>query len=210
VKARKFSVMDAFTAYGSESESEADDGPAPGGLQPRWAAADDSDNSDGSEGEGRGAEGAGSATEGEGREKRAQAELPAGDVAAKPKKRKLLDPFAAMSSAASLLTASKPTDDEGVEVFSAVTPGNAHTAPGGGAEARKEGESARRPGAPSAAAPGAIAPAPVAPAGAGLRHDGKKKEESVRQKNARKQKLGQANFTVKSNRECPDVWQGAS
>jgi len=36
-----------------------------------------------------------------------------------------------------------------------------------------------------------------------------RKEETTRKKNARKEKLGQAKFTVKSERECPDVWQGA-
>mmetsp|Transcript_24129 Transcript_24129/g.48385 ORF Transcript_24129/g.48385 Transcript_24129/m.48385 type:complete len:162 (+) Transcript_24129:3-488(+) len=35
-----------------------------------------------------------------------------------------------------------------------------------------------------------------------------KEKETTRQKNTRKQKLGQANFTVKDNRECPDLWRG--
>ena len=34
------------------------------------------------------------------------------------------------------------------------------------------------------------------------------KAETTRQKNNRKQKLGQATFTVKAERECPDIWQG--
>uniref|UniRef100_A0A7S4N567 Uncharacterized protein n=1 Tax=Guillardia theta TaxID=55529 RepID=A0A7S4N567_GUITH len=33
-----------------------------------------------------------------------------------------------------------------------------------------------------------------------------KKKESTRQKNTRKQKFGQANFTIKDNRECPSMW----
>lgn len=37
----------------------------------------------------------------------------------------------------------------------------------------------------------------------------KRKSETTRQKNNRKQKLGQATFTVKAERECPDVWQGS-
>ena len=32
-------------------------------------------------------------------------------------------------------------------------------------------------------------------------------KETVRQKNKRKMKLGQAKFTVKSNRECPDIYR---
>jgi len=32
-------------------------------------------------------------------------------------------------------------------------------------------------------------------------------KETVRQKNKRKQKLGQAKFTVKSERECPDIYR---
>lgn len=35
-----------------------------------------------------------------------------------------------------------------------------------------------------------------------------KKKETTRQKNNRKEKLGQAKFTIKSERECPDIWRG--
>ena len=35
----------------------------------------------------------------------------------------------------------------------------------------------------------------------------KKKQETVRQKNNRKEKLGQAKFTLKANRDCPDIWR---
>jgi hypothetical protein len=38
--------------------------------------------------------------------------------------------------------------------------------------------------------------------------DSKKKQETVRQKNNRKEKLGQAKFTLKANRDCPDIWRG--
>lgn len=38
----------------------------------------------------------------------------------------------------------------------------------------------------------------------------KRKSETTRQKNNRKQKLGQATFTVKAERECPDIWQGGT
>ena len=34
------------------------------------------------------------------------------------------------------------------------------------------------------------------------------KAETTRQKNKRKQALGQATFSVKAERECPDIWQG--
>ena len=34
-----------------------------------------------------------------------------------------------------------------------------------------------------------------------------KEKETTWQKNKRQQKLGQAKFTVKSNRDCPDVWR---
>ena len=35
-----------------------------------------------------------------------------------------------------------------------------------------------------------------------------KPKETTRQKNKRKEALGQAKFTVKAERECPDIWQG--
>lgn len=35
-----------------------------------------------------------------------------------------------------------------------------------------------------------------------------KKKETTRQKNNRKERLGQAKFTIKSERECPDIWRG--
>mmetsp|Transcript_2242 Transcript_2242/g.3236 ORF Transcript_2242/g.3236 Transcript_2242/m.3236 type:complete len:114 (+) Transcript_2242:171-512(+) len=35
----------------------------------------------------------------------------------------------------------------------------------------------------------------------------KKPKETIRQKNKRKMKMGQAKFTVKSERECPDIYR---
>ncbi|KAK3262180.1 hypothetical protein CYMTET_28949 [Cymbomonas tetramitiformis] len=36
-----------------------------------------------------------------------------------------------------------------------------------------------------------------------------KQKETIRQKNKRKQGLGQANFTLKDNRDCPDVYHNS-
>lgn len=66
------------------------------------------------------------------------------------------------------------------------------------------------PGKPAAAplpAAATAAAAAAAKAAEELRRKEKEKE-TTRQKNTRKQKMGQANFTVKDNRECPDLWRG--
>lgn len=35
-----------------------------------------------------------------------------------------------------------------------------------------------------------------------------REKETTRQKNKRKEQRGQAKFTTKSERDCPDIWQG--
>jgi hypothetical protein len=202
--------MEAFEGYGSDSGSEREGGAgeplAP--AAPLWQADDDgSDDEEG--GEGAAAGGAsGPAQKGEGvavpGDEGEGAAVPA---AAPPdaKKRKLIDPFAALSKAsASFLGAGQAVSDE-PEFFSDVAregskdcsapPEPAHTEP-----AR---ESAA--GGTAAAKPASRPPPAAVPAGKPA-----KKDETTRQRNARKEKLGQAKFTVKSNRECPDIWQGPS
>jgi hypothetical protein len=190
--------MDSFAAYGSGSEDEEGEEPTTALPVPAWKeAADDSDDSQ--EEAGEPAETATPAAVSPA--KRAQAGV--GAIGEPPKKRKLLDPFAAMcaASASSSSFLSKQTADEETEAFSAVQQAAQHEACAAPAPERpSDRESVRAPAKQAVPAPAISAP----------RDEARKKEETVRQKNARKQKMGQANFTVKSNRECPDVWQGPS
>ena len=192
---RSHPSMDAFAAYGSGSEEEQEETPRASAFPvPAWEAADESD---GSQEDAACAPAETTRPESGCPTKRAQAD--AGAVG-EPKKRKLLDPFAAMSAAsASSSFLSKQVTEEETEAFSAVQDQDAQSA---APEQSSEREVVQALPAKQAPAPAPAVPAP--------RDEARMKEETVRQKNARKQRLGQAKFTVKSNRECPDIWQGAS
>lgn len=132
----------------------------------------------------------------------------AGAAQPEAKKRKLIDPFAALSQASASFLAPGQAGRDEPEFFSAAAREEGDQdlpAARGPAHAEPAREGAAAAGSttsePAVRAPPPGAPAPAAKAA-------KPKEETTRQKNARKQARGQANFTVKSNRECPDIWQG--
>ena len=204
--------MEAFDGYGSDSGRDSDGGagaetPAPatpGGTEfrPAWQADDD-----GSEDEAGQGAAAGGASPGPAKKSGGEGAGEAVPAAAPPdaKKRKLIDPFAALSKAsASFLGAGQPVSDE-PEFFSDVARETSkdRSAPPEPAHAEPARESAA--GGSAAAKPASRPPPAAVPAGKPA-----KKDETTRQRNARKEKLGQAKFTVKSNRECPDIWQGPS
>ena len=195
----QYTVMaDPFAAYGSDSDgdsdAEAEEAPMPTVFKPAWQQADD-------ESEEEEEDDTGVSGKGKGVEKR-PAELTVASEEVEPKKRKLLDPFAAMSQASTSFLAAAVHKEE-PEFFRA----NAEEAAGAKepvqhAPSTSTGSSASTSTTtPPRAAPGSGESAVTAAAAA------KKKEETTRQKNTRKQKLGQANFTVKSNRECPDIFR---
>lgn len=203
--------MEAFDGYGSgSSDGGTGEPPAPavpGGtdFRPAWQADDDgSDDEEGGEGAAAGgASGHAQKSGGEGAGTAVRAAAPPD-----AKKRKLIDPFAALSTAsASFLGAGLAVSDE-PEFFSDVAskgskdrsapPEPAHV---GSAEPAQESAA----GGSAAAKPALRPPQAAVTAGKPA-----KKDETTRQRNARKEKLGQAKFTVKSNRECPDIWQGPS
>ena len=189
--------MNAFAAYSDSEGSDAGDGTAtePAVFRPAWQQNDDSGSSEEEEG--------GSADPpvqvGPG-DKRAAA---GGTDPVEPRKRKLLDPFAAMSSAnTSFLAAAATAEDEPAyfTAESAVDDKEAATALPADRPAPAP-EPARVGGGQEGNLTAASVPAIPRANKDGRGHA----KETTRQKNARKQKLGQANFTVKSNRECPDI-----
>lgn len=200
--------MESFDAYGSDSDEGAasvtggDDATNAPNLARAAAAPAPAWQQDGNESE----------SEGEG-EQNGAAGLAANVVEyaeaavskeAEPKKRKLLNPFAALQQGKpSFLAAGAPKDEP--EFFSAK-----HDAGGDAKPAQQDRETKDCPagGAAGSALASVLVLPPAQRAGAAASQA--KKEETTRQKNSRKQKLGQANFTVKSNRECPDIWQGGS
>ena len=195
--------MDAFAGYGSGSASDSDggeDAPAAGGaaeFRPAWQQADDDDDASTDEDKDD-YDKAKTAKEAPPRAGGAGGADTAPPVA---KKRKLIDPFAALSQAsASFLAAGKAGRDEPEFFSAAAREGDQDRPAAPGASVHTE------PGREGAAAADPAPPAP--PAAAPAAKPAKPKEETTRQKNARKQARGQANFTVKSNRECPDIWQG--
>jgi hypothetical protein len=115
-----------------------------------------------------------------------------------PKKRKLINPFEAMSSAKpSFLKSSQvPKDEVDIEDRQPIPHSNSKTSniPVDRALASSSKAVAKT--------------ADEIPADFQQEADSKKKQETVRQKNNRKEKLGQAKFTLKANRDCPDIWRG--
>jgi len=194
--------MDSFAAYGSSDEgSDVETAAAEGApsetqvdatasFRPAWR-----EDEDGSEDESRKDSGETARDDGT-----RIAEASEAAEAPEPKKRKLINPFAAMqeaSASASFLSTGAKGDDP--EFFTSSPSVPAASAPAQRTHVATEG----------AAGGLTSAPAPEHKGAASAAASQKKKEETTRQKNARKQKLGQANFTVKSNRECPDIWQGS-
>ena len=126
-------------------------------------------------------------------------EIPKPDrIVPEVKKRKLINPFQAMSSVKPTFLKSdpQPSDDEG----SAVHSEKANTL----SKSKPTADTAEKIPTPSASmtSKSLLAEASTAVP------DSKRKQETVRQKNNRKEKLGQAKFTVKANRDCPDIWRG--
>ena len=210
--------MDSFAAYGSDSDDS--EAPDTGGETtttasaaapaPAWQQAEDSDDGDEDESEGKGGH-----PENDSEDKRrchaeddseAKRRSDAAEVAApketEPKKRKLLNPFAALQQGKpSFLAAGEPNEPEFFQRYDDKGPDEKP------AQRDKETEQGHVGGTEGSAPAASVLP----PAQTGVAAQSQsKKEETTRQKNSRKQKLGQANFTVKSNRECPDIWQGGS
>jgi hypothetical protein len=193
--------MESFVAYSdSDSQSDGDGAGADGvpAFRPAWQRSDDEESGDEEDGETK-------TSNVERRPKREAPEISA--AAAEPKKRRLMDPFAAMSQASKSFLAADKANDDDAQYFTVRD---------------KDGDvtrSSNQPPVPpqmphkessEAEAGHKLAPAPpllrAPPAGT----QSTRKEETTRQKNARKQKMGQATFTAKSNRDCPDIWHGAS
>ena len=209
--------MDSFAAYGSDSDAGSDvdagDAPEPAHFRPVWQQAEEED-SEGDSGSGDGERKiqpvqAGDATDATG--KRDVCTASAGS-SERPddakKKRKLTDPFAALSQAsASFLTAGAQNNAE-PEYFSAARDKEEASC---SAQANAQASVSQAPESTPAVSGSSAAGETTLHAAhrSKVPAAGGKKEETTRQKNARKQKLGQANFTVKSNRECPDIWQGS-
>ena len=80
------------------------------------------------------------------------------------------------------------------------------------ADAAAEAERTRRAEALAAAAAAQPADGDAPPAATGghkfVKNARKPMDESTRQKNKRKEKLGQAKFTLKEDRDCPSIWDG--
>jgi len=191
-------MADPFAAYGSDSDgasdAEAEEAPVPTVFKPAWQQADD-------ESEEEEEDDTGVSGKGKGVEKR-PAELTVEAEAVEPKKRKLLDPFAAMSQASTSFLAAAVHKEEPEFFLSNAeeTAGAKEPAQHAPSTSTGSSASASAPTPPRAAAESGES---AVTAAAGV----KKKEETTRQKNTRKQKLGQAKFTVKSNRECPDIFR---
>ena len=197
--------MDSFAAYGSDEGSDGETAAAEGApsepqvdatasFRPVWQEDEDDDES---EDESRKDSGETARNDGT-----RIVEASEAAEAPEPKKRKLINPFAAMQEASASATfLSTGAKGEDPEFFASSPSVPAASAPAQRTHVVTEG-----------AAGGSITSAPAPEhkgSAASAAASQKKKEETTRQKNARKQKLGQANFTVKSNRECPDIWQGS-
>ena len=196
--------MDSFAAYGSSDEGSdgetavAEGAPcephvdATASFRPAWKEDDDESEDDSRKDSGETARDDGTRI------------VEASEVAGapEPKKRKLINPFAAMQEASASATfLSTGAKGEDPEFFTSSPSVSAASVPAQRTRVATEG---------AAGCSITSAPAPEHKgAAASAAASQKKKEETTRQKNARKQKLGQANFTVKSNRECPDIWQGS-
>lgn len=195
--------MDSFVAYSdSDSQSEeGQEGPPPQGagaadavppaFRPAWQQSDDEESDDEENDDPKLVQQAGNP-------KRGSPE--ASEAVSEPKKRKLMDPFAAMSQASKSFLSADQSKNEDVQYFAARSKEDEAT--GGSKQSQKEGSTEDGRALALAASPLLSAPPAAAKS--------TRKEETTRQKNARKQKMGQATFTAKSNRDCPDIWQGAS
>ena len=186
--------MNVFAAYSDSEGSEGGgDGTAtePAVFRPAWQQNDDSGSSEEEEG--------GSADPPvQPGDKRAAA---GGTDPVEPRKRKLLDPFAAMSSANTSFLAAATTAEDEAAYFTAESAVDDKAAATALPADRPAAEPARVGGGQGGNLTAASVPAIPRANKDGRGHA----KETTRQKNARKQKLGQANFTVKSNRECPDI-----
>jgi hypothetical protein len=196
--------MDSFAAYGSDEGSDGEPSAAEGAPSEPLVAAtasfcpawQEDEDDDGSEEERRKDSGETARNDGT-----RIVEASEAAEAPQPKKRKLINPFAAMQEGRKASFLSTGAKGEDPEFFTSSPSVPAASAPAQRTHVATEG-----------AAGGSITAAPAPEhkgAAASAAASQKKKEETTRQKNARKQKLGQANFTVKSNRECPDIWQGS-
>ena len=134
-------------------------------------------------------------------------EPPASQKQPETKKRKLINPFQAMSSVKpSFLKSSNAQPEEDV-VPVIIEPEKPQSTSSPAASIGRQSAQIEEDSASSSQAG-------LKKSGTSLRtdnhqaEDSKKKQETVRQKNNRKEKLGQAKFTLKANRDCPDIWRG--